>query len=95
MAKNQVKSNASQTVTTPTVSTEPWFDLDFFSTLGKTKLMAWSAIVFFVGFLLFANTINHDYALDDTGAIAQNLNVQEGIKGIPKILKMDLWEFSD
>ena len=95
MAKNQVKSNSAQTVSTPTVSAEPWFDLDFFSTLGKTKLIAWSAIVFFVGFLLFANTINHDYALDDTGAIAQNLNVQEGIKGIPKILKMDLWEFSD
>ena len=95
MAKNQAKSNSAQAVSTPTLTAEPWFDLDFFSTLGKTKLFAWSAIVFFVGFLLFANTIKHDYALDDTGAIAQNLNVQEGIKGIPKILKMDLWEFSD
>ncbi|MBU3660034.1 MAG: tetratricopeptide repeat protein [Flavobacteriales bacterium] len=95
MVKNPTKSKTASPVSNSDVSTESWFDLDFFSTLGKTKLIAWSVIVFFVGFLLFANTINHDYALDDTGAIAQNLNVQEGIKGIPKILKMDLWEFSD
>jgi len=54
-----------------------------------------TALVFVFSFLIYSNTINHDYALDDTGAIQQNLNVQKGIKGIPDILKMDLWEQSE
>ncbi len=52
-------------------------------------------IVFSFAFFLFSNTINHDYALDDTGAIQQNVNVKKGISGIPEILKMDLWEQSE
>jgi tetratricopeptide (TPR) repeat protein len=52
-------------------------------------------IVFSFALFLFSNTINHDYALDDTGAIQQNVNVKKGIKGIPDILKMDLWEQSE
>ena len=53
------------------------------------------SIIFCVAFFLYANTINHDFALDDTGAVQQNLNVKKGISGIPEILKMDLWEQSD
>ena len=52
-------------------------------------------LIFTFAFFLFSNTINHDYALDDTGAIQQNVNVKKGIKGIPDILKMDLWEQSE
>lgn len=54
-----------------------------------------ASIIFCIAFLLYSNTINHDYALDDTGAIQQNVNVKKGIKGIPDILKMDLWEQSE
>jgi tetratricopeptide (TPR) repeat protein len=62
----------------------------------KRKFLIVSSItIFSFAFLLYSNTINHDYALDDTGAIQQNLNVKKGIKGIPDILKMDLWEQSE
>ncbi len=62
----------------------------------KNRFLSISATLIFVfSFLIYSNTINHDYALDDTGAIQQNLNVQKGIKGIPDILKMDLWEQSE
>ena len=44
-----------------------------------------TALVFLFSFLIYSNTINHDYALDDTGAIQQNLNVHKGLKGIPDI----------
>ena len=54
-----------------------------------------TTLVFVFSFLIYSNTINHDYALDDTGAIQQNLNVKKGLKGIPDILKMDLWEQSE
>ncbi|MBM3185118.1 MAG: tetratricopeptide repeat protein [Bacteroidetes bacterium] len=54
-----------------------------------------TALVFVFSFLIYSNTINHDYALDDTGAIQQNLNVKKGLQGIPDILKMDLWEQSE
>ena len=62
----------------------------------KVKFLIVSSIsIFSFAFLLYSNTINHDYALDDTGAIQQNVNVKKGIKGIPDILKMDLWEQSE
>jgi hypothetical protein len=62
----------------------------------KRKFLIVSSVtIFSFAFLLYSNTINHDYALDDTGAIQQNLNVKKGITGIPDILKMDLWEQSE
>ena len=61
----------------------------------RIYLIGLSFLVFCFAFLLYFNTINHDYALDDTGAIQQNVNVKKGIKGIPDILKMDLWEQSE
>jgi tetratricopeptide (TPR) repeat protein len=95
MAKNQQKKSSISTANTNELNQTSWFDLDIYSSIGKSKLIGWCLLVFLTGFLLFSNTINHDYVLDDTGAIEQNLNVQAGLKGIPKILTMDLWEFSD
>ena len=47
----------------------------------------WFAVICaVVGFALYANTIKHDYVLDDVGAITGNEYVMEGINGIPKIL---------
>ncbi|MFM7667161.1 MAG: tetratricopeptide repeat protein [Bacteroidota bacterium] len=61
----------------------------------RIYLIGLSFLVLCFAFLLYSNTINHYYALDDTGAIQQNVNVKKGISGIPDILKMDLWEQSE
>jgi tetratricopeptide (TPR) repeat protein len=42
---------------------------------------------------LFSNTFFHDYVLDDAAAILYNNYVQEGISGIPKLMKVDFWYF--
>jgi len=42
--------------------------------------------IFAFSFLLYSNTINHGYVLDDDVNTRANKYVQEGIKGIPKII---------
>ena len=46
------------------------------------------AIVFVVGFLFYAQTINYGYAWDDEIVIQQNEAVQKGLEGVP-----ELWEY--
>jgi len=55
----------------------------------------WPTLIAIIAFALYANTITHDYALDDWGAITNNQFVQEGFKGIPQLLKVDLWHFGN
>jgi Flp pilus assembly protein TadD len=43
-------------------------------------------IVFLFPFMLYSGTINHDYALDDSGVLEQNRFVRQGVSGIPEIL---------
>jgi protein O-mannosyl-transferase len=45
--------------------------------------------------LLYANTFQHDYALDDYPSIVNNEFVKQGFAGIPSILKVDFWYFSN
>ena len=40
-------------------------------------------------FILYGNTLNHFYALDDVMVITNNRFTQQGIKGIPEIFKYD------
>ncbi|HNQ68326.1 MAG TPA: tetratricopeptide repeat protein [Bacteroidales bacterium] len=40
-------------------------------------------------FILYGNTLNHDYALDDAIVITNNQFTQKGIDGIPDIFKYD------
>ena len=87
-----VKQRANDT--TSLLNSKSSLKLDLFNIRSRFSWIT-SALVFVFSFLLYSNTINHDYALDDTGAIQQNLNVRKGIKGIPDILKMDLWEQSE
>lgn len=47
------------------------------------------AIIAVFGFVLYGNTINHDYALDDGIVITQNVFTQQGIQGIDEIFKYD------
>ncbi len=44
-----------------------------------------------IGFLFYANTLTHDYALDDKGVIGQNEFVMQGFKGIKNIFTSDAW----
>lgn len=47
------------------------------------------------GFLLYANTIKHDYVLDDRAAILENEYVTQGLSGVPKIMTTNLWHFEN
>lgn len=44
-------------------------------------------LVGMLGFLLYANTIQNGYALDDKFTITQNYLVQQGVEGIPTLLR--------
>lgn len=46
-------------------------------------------LLFAVTFLLFANTLTHDYTQDDAIVIRDNMFTSQGIEGIPGILKYD------
>jgi protein O-mannosyl-transferase len=54
----------------------------------KKELYAYLTLIVF-GFILYSNTINHDYALDDAIVITQNKFTQSGISGISDIFKYD------
>lgn len=57
---------------------------------NNRKILA--AIVAAVAFLIYVNTLNHQYALDDVAVIYQNKFVQKGIAGIPQILTTFYWQ---
>lgn len=46
-----------------------------------------TALVFAVAFLAYANTLNHQFALDDYSIIINHSHVQDGVDGIGTILK--------
>ncbi len=46
----------------------------------------YSIIIFAFAFLLYANTLNHDYVLDDDVVYLKNNDVQKGLGGIKSIL---------
>ncbi len=49
------------------------------------KLFMPALIIFILGFLIYANTISHDYALDDSSAIKENFVVKRGFGGMGDI----------
>jgi tetratricopeptide (TPR) repeat protein len=55
----------------------------------------WALVIAVIAFLLYSNTIGHEYALDDSGAITGNRYVQEGFGGIFKLLKVEFWHFAN
>ena len=55
----------------------------------------WGVVIAVIAFALYINTANHEYVLDDSGAITENQYVQEGFAGIPKLMKVDFWHFSN
>lgn len=47
--------------------------------------------IFIFAFILYVNTLNHGYVLDDHTVISANRYTQEGFKGIPTLLTTAYW----
>lgn len=64
--------------------------------IEQRPIVWWPPVVLTIlGFLLYANTFGHQYALDDIAAVGQNLFVKKGIAGIPDLLRTEFWHFSN
>ena len=50
------------------------------------------AILFLFGTLLYINTINNEYAVDDTLVVSQNKFTQKGFAGLKEIFTTDAFE---
>jgi tetratricopeptide (TPR) repeat protein len=53
--------------------------------LGKSQVKYY-LLLFFASFLLYSNTLNNGFVLDDDVVFLQNTYVQKGVEGIPDIL---------
>lgn len=94
LTMNKKKTGAHTVTSSTSTAIDFWFS-PANENWTNPRFLGQLLLVFLVGFLLFSNTIKHEYVLDDTGAIEQNLNVQKGFGGIKAILTQDLWEFSE
>lgn len=56
---------------------------------AKKHRLVLGMILSVIAFLLYANTLGHEFVLDDSNAITENKIVQKGIKGIPELFKTD------
>ncbi len=79
MGKRKEKSQTAASQKRPLKGYPDWFT--------NRKWHMWGLFAF--SFLLYANTLGHDYALDDAIVIYDNMFVKEGISGIPGILSKD------
>lgn len=79
MKKKKIKTRQKQI--------KPTQDLKSIKTI-KTSL---GLVIAVFAFILYAQSINHDYALDDHAVIDENNLTNKGISGIPTILKTDYW----
>lgn len=57
------------------------------SWLSNTRWHSW--FIFLFGFLLYANTLGHEFAQDDAIVLYENAFVKEGLAGIPGIFEND------
>jgi len=62
----------------------------FFFAFDSFKIQ--TLILIILGFILYSNSFNNEYALDDGIVIQKNDYVQQGIRGIPKILSTDAYD---
>ena len=47
----------------------------------------WAVILFLFAFMIYANSIPHEYVLDDYSVLKDNFVVKRGVEGIPLIMK--------
>ncbi len=55
----------------------------------KSHKLVLGLVLSIIAFLLYANTLNHEFVLDDSNAVTENHVVKQGVKGIPELLKTD------
>ena len=68
-------------------------DINQKDTLNKELIlqkMTWFLAI--ISFLLYANTLNHGFVLDDIAVIEQNRLVQKGLAGIPELFSTLYWQ---
>jgi protein O-mannosyl-transferase len=53
---------------------------------SNDRLYLWGILIFLFTFILYSNTLQHKFVLDDFGALADNWVIKKGISGIPIIL---------
>ena len=82
MSKNKKKKNTARSASMVT----PKAGLN----LPANGLVA--GLLFLFCFLIYGNTLFHDYAQDDAIVITDNMYTQDGISGIPGILKYDTFK---
>lgn len=82
MAKQKLKKNAPQK--------QEEVKSKLFPFLPSFKAQAIFLIV--IGFIFYANSLNNEYALDDDIVILKNKYVQDGFKGIKKIMTRDAYD---
>jgi tetratricopeptide (TPR) repeat protein len=82
-------TGTSQKSNQPSTLAPVEFHLSFLSNLS---LKAQCLILFFIGFLLYANTINNNYALDDLMVYTQNDHTKKGFAGIKALLTKDSFD---
>jgi len=55
----------------------------------KKQKLVLGLILSVIAFLLYANSLNHEFVLDDSNAVTENHIVKQGVKGIPELLRTD------
>ncbi|MCB0524277.1 MAG: tetratricopeptide repeat protein [Lewinellaceae bacterium] len=83
--KANTKKSARNQSATPAATGSASFQLPAF--IRNISLQ--SRLIFAFAFLLYANTLQHGFVLDDAIVITDNMYTQEGIKGINGILSKD------
>ncbi len=64
--------------------------IDDLNKKGIAQKMIWFLAA--VSFLLYANTLNHGFVLDDIAVIEQNSFVKKGLAGIPELFSTLYWQ---
>lgn len=54
---------------------------------GTKRRFVLAMVIGALGFLLYSNTLSHDYVLDDFSAVKENNIVRQGVNAIPEIFK--------
>jgi tetratricopeptide (TPR) repeat protein len=95
MSKKMSPSKTSQQHPVTTQPTQTTSERDDASASIWNRLCSsyWPyVIITLLGFVLYANTLNHEYALDDDMLVVSNSYVLKGTAGIADIMKTDVYD---
>lgn len=63
--------------------------------VSKKQLYVMAFVIALIGFLIYSNTFDHKYVLDDYPTIKENKLTKKGLEGIPEIFKHSYWYGND